>query len=273
MHTAHPWDQNSVDFAVLSKVTCRWKHVREQQWQVNMARLQAGTVLSLGTDLQDTTEVMAGLQWHWAALGSGCVPSRSSPKMQWMQRGRIRKTQHLPRHRLACGVAQAKIKAHSLGMQEKGNEKGWEYLQMLLEEGFEMWESKASGSFCKGNFSNPQVWGTHAGWTCPINPEFILWYQVLTEALKSSGFHWEQHVGTPSDLNKSHSPTALWLMHAPWFLCCQQPLTSATCYLLENSGWDLHGRRKGFIFITCFLYFGLHASFPAKSLMLEWSSS
>lgn len=70
--------------------------------------------------------------------------------------GSARHKTHL-RHRLAHGVAQAKIRAHSLGMQGKGNEEGWEYLQMCFEEGFETWENKASGYFCKGDFSSPQT--------------------------------------------------------------------------------------------------------------------
>lgn len=64
MHAAHPRDLKSVDFAVISEVTRGRKHFREQQWWVNMAMVQAGAVLPLGTDLQDTSEVMAGLQWH-----------------------------------------------------------------------------------------------------------------------------------------------------------------------------------------------------------------
>lgn len=48
MDVARLWDQTPVDFAVLS--------------EVNLARVQAEAVLSLGTDLQDTSEVMAWLQ-------------------------------------------------------------------------------------------------------------------------------------------------------------------------------------------------------------------
>lgn len=44
----HPWDQNPVDFAVLL--------------EVNLARVQAEAVLSQGTNLQDTREVLAWLQ-------------------------------------------------------------------------------------------------------------------------------------------------------------------------------------------------------------------
>ena len=36
------------------------------------------------------------------------------------------------------------------------------------------------------------------------------------EVLKSSGSHKGHRMGTLSDLNKSRSPTSLWLLHAPY---------------------------------------------------------
>lgn len=61
MHAAHPRDLKSADFAVISEVTRRQKHFREQQWWVNVAMVQAEAVLPLGTDLHDTSEVMAAV--------------------------------------------------------------------------------------------------------------------------------------------------------------------------------------------------------------------
>lgn len=88
---------------------------------------------------------------------------------------RTRKAQDLPRHRLACAVAQAKIRAHweckERRMREAGN-----ISKCCLRKVLKCGRTKPLGLFVKGNFSSPQIWGTCAGWTPPLNPELILWY-------------------------------------------------------------------------------------------------
>lgn len=66
MRTVHLVNQNSANFAVILKTMCRLKAeryllARAEQWQVGweqgVAMVQAGTVRSLGADLQNTSEV------------------------------------------------------------------------------------------------------------------------------------------------------------------------------------------------------------------------
>lgn len=95
--------------------------------------------------------------------------------MQWIQRVRISKAQDPPRHRLAHGVAQAKIRAHSLGMQGKGNEEGWEYLQMWFEEVLKHGRTKPLGIFVKA------ILVAHK-YEAPVQAE-------LLPSMRSSSFH------------------------------------------------------------------------------------
>lgn len=84
--TARPLNQNSVSFAVISKMMCRLKQerglpARERRCQVSWEPpVPAGVMPSLGADLQYTTEVSGMAAVVVAGFGQQASASQTNPK-------------------------------------------------------------------------------------------------------------------------------------------------------------------------------------------------